>query len=130
MDADKLHKKDGENNEDQTGDGGGDNFFAGIEFVGDAGRSSDDEDAVEDEKESHPAAKADENAKKTFNKAAAFSIERNAAQSGIDSFVVTTAKKSRPGFWALRCGVITLVYIVTTVSRIIAVARAIHSERA
>ena len=90
MDSYKLHEKDGENNEDQTGDGRGNDFLALVEFVGDTGRSSDDEDAIEDEKQGDPAAETNDDAKEASNETTAFSIERDTAKSSVDALAAIT----------------------------------------
>ncbi len=90
MDSDELHEEDGEDDEDEAGDGRGDDFLALIEFVGNAGRSGDDEDAIENEEEGDTAPEADDDAEEASDKAAAFSVEGDTAKSGIDAFAAIT----------------------------------------
>lgn len=90
MDPYKLHEEDGEDDEDQTGDGGGDDFFTLVELVGDTGGSGDDEDAIENEKKGDTAAEADDDTQKTSDKAAALGVKGNTAESSIDALAAIT----------------------------------------
>ena len=79
-----MHEEDGEDNEDQAGDGRGDDFLALIELVGDTGRSSDDEDAVEDEKEGDAAAQADDDGQKAVDESPPRRVCGDATESSIN----------------------------------------------